>query len=281
MKIGDYNLKVINTGLFRLDGGAMFGVVPKTLWSRTNPPDNSNRIDMCTKALMLDNGKRKILIDTGVGTKLSRKLNDIYAVDFSEYNLLKSLKEHNIERDDVTDVILTHLHFDHAGGCTFIEDGELKITFPNAVHYVQAKHFEWACNPSVRDKASFINDNFDPLFKNEQIKFVEGDYKFDESINLFSVNGHTRNMQIVKISDDNTTLLFLADLIPMASHIPLPYIMGYDLMPLLTLEEKRNYLEKASAGNWLLFFEHDPSTEIGIAGFDGNNFFLKDKLRID
>lgn len=262
MKIGNYTLHAVQTGLFRLDGGAMFGVVPKPLWSKTNPADERNRIDMCMRALLLVSDKRKILIDNGIGYKMSQKLNDIYGVDHSEFTLEKSLASTDITKDDITDVILTHLHFDHAGGSTSLdEDGKLKLAFPNAAHYLQKKHWEWANNPTERDKASFFPENFELLFKSKHLNLIENEYKFDDYIHLHIINGHTPFQQMVKVSDDKNTLLYPADLFPMASHVHIPYIMGYDLFPLTTLEEKKKYLPKIADENWIVFFEHDPYTE--------------------
>jgi glyoxylase-like metal-dependent hydrolase (beta-lactamase superfamily II) len=282
MKIGNYKIYSVQTGHFRLDGGAMFGVVPKPLWSRTNPSDESNRIQMCTNSLLLDNGKRKILIDNGIGHKMSKKLNEIYAVDYSKYTLLDSLASLNYKPKDITDVILTHLHFDHAGGSTFYdEEKQLQITFPNATHYVQKRHYEWALNPSEKDKASFFPNNYELLIEKKILNRIEGEFKFDENIYLIPVNGHTRDMQMVKISDDKNTLLYGADLIPMSAHIPLPYIMGYDLQPLITLEEKRKYLTEAEKNDWLIFFEHDPYMESAKIGLNGKGFFAKESFQIN
>jgi len=262
MKIGDYKLYPMQTGLFRLDGGAMFGVVPKPLWSKTNPADDKNRIDMCMRALLLVSDKRKILIDNGVGNKMSEKLNDIYGVDHSTYTLEKSLVKYGFTREDVTDVILTHLHFDHAGGSTYIdENGIVKLTFPNAVYYLQKKHWEWANNPTERDKASFFPENYEPIQRAGHLKLLDGEQAFDEFIKLHIINGHTAAQQIVTVKDDKNTLLYNADLFPMASHVHIPFIMGYDLFPLTTLEEKKKFLEKIVTENWILFFEHDPYTE--------------------
>ena len=281
MKIGDYELHPIQTGLFKLDGGAMFGVVPKPLWTRTNPSDDINRIDMCTRALLLDNGKKKILIDTGLGYKLSEKLNKIYGVDFSEYTLEKSLERHGLRREDITDVILTHLHFDHAGGNTHYDDDKnIKMSFPNAVYHVQKKHFDWAMNPTDRDRASFFPENYEPLLENKVLNFTDGVHKFDESITLEPVDGHTNHMQLVKVADDDNTLLYLADLIPTAGHMPAPYIMGYDLFPLTTLTEKKKYLQDAVDGSWTIFFEHDPNNEAGKAGLGEKGYFLEEKFRL-
>ncbi len=281
MKIGDYNLHSIQTGLFKLDGGAMFGVVPKSLWTKTNPSDDMNRIDMCTRALLFENDKKKILIDTGIGYKLSEKINKIYDVDFSKYTLESSLRDKGLTREDITDVILTHLHFDHAGGNTYYdEDKQLQLSFPNATYHVQKKHYEWALNPTERDKASFFPENYKILEEKKVLKFYDGEAKFDEVISLHPVDGHTAHMQLIKAGDGETTLFYLADLIPTAGHVPLPYIMGYDLFPLTTLEEKRKYLKNISEGNWTVFFEHDPYNEAAKIGFGDKGYFVKEKFNL-
>jgi glyoxylase-like metal-dependent hydrolase (beta-lactamase superfamily II) len=281
MQIGDYKLHSVQTGLFKLDGGAMFGVVPKNLWQRTNPADEQNRIEMCTRALLLDNGKRKILTDTGIGYKLSDKINKIYDVDYSEYTLEKSLAALNLKREDITDVILTHLHFDHTGGSTYYdEEQRLKLSFPNAIYHVQKKQYEWALNPTDRDKASFFPENYKPLEDNKVLIFTEGETKFDEIITLLPVNGHTSNMQMIKVSDGNNTLLYTADLIPTAGHIPAPFIMGYDLFPLTTLDEKKKYLKEIADNNWTVFFEHDPHNECANVESNEKGYFIKDRFTL-
>jgi len=282
MKIGDYTIHPVQTGLFKLDGGAMFGVVPKNLWQKTNPSDDQNRIDMCTRALFLDSVKKKILVDTGIGYKLSDKVNKIYDVDFSEYTLEKSLASLGVNKSDITDVILTHLHFDHAGGNTeYNENKEPVPAFPNAVYHVQKKHYEWALNPTERDRASFFPENYKPLENAKVLNLTDGEHKFDEFITLLPVNGHTNNMQMVKISDEKNSMLYLADLIPTAGHIPAPYIMGYDLFPLTTLEEKHKYLKEITENEMMIFFEHDPHNMAGKIGKNERGYFLKEKIEIE
>jgi glyoxylase-like metal-dependent hydrolase (beta-lactamase superfamily II) len=282
MQIGEYKLHSIQTGLFRLDGGAMFGIVPKLLWSRTNPSDDKNRIDMCMRALLLVSDKRKILIDNGIGHKTSKKFNEIYGIDHSEYILEKELFKLGILKEDITDVILTHLHFDHAGGSTYYdEDGQLQVTFTNATHHLQRVHWEWANNPTERDKASFLPENFQMLEKKGTLKLIEGDESFDDFVKLHVIKGHTPNQQMVKISDESNTVLFAADLLPMASHVHIPYIMGYDLFPLITLEEKKKYLPMAEKNEWLIFFEHDPFTEACTIGqSEKGSFYIKEKKEL-
>ncbi|HEY3250103.1 MAG TPA: MBL fold metallo-hydrolase [Ignavibacteria bacterium] len=281
MQIGEYKLYSIQTGLFRLDGGAMFGVVPKPLWSRTNPADEQNRIDMCMRSLLLVSDKKKIIVDNGVGYKMSKKLNEIYGVDHSKFTLEGELGKIGYKTDDITDVIITHLHFDHAGGSTKRdENGNLQLMFPNATYHVQKRHWEWAVNPSDRDKASFMPENFMLIQEKKQLNFFNGDSKFDDLINLHVVNGHTYAMQLVTVKDDKTTLLFTADLFPTTSHLPFAYIMGYDLFPLTTLDEKKKFLPKIADENWLLFFEHDAFTETAKVQKNEKGFMLFDKMEL-
>jgi glyoxylase-like metal-dependent hydrolase (beta-lactamase superfamily II) len=262
MKIGKYKLSIIESGFLGLDGGAMFGIVPKPLWEKTNPSDDANRIRLSTRHLLLENGNRKIIIDTGMGDKWDEKMKSIYAVD-ENVSMNSSLSKVGLKSEDITDVILTHLHFDHTGGSTVENNGKLEPAFQNAKYYVQKQNYDWAANPSQRDKGSYIAENFLPLFEAGVLNFIKGNSMFDDEIEFIVVNGHTFGQQMVKVSDKSNTILFCADLIPTVSHIPLLYIMGYDLQPLVTLEEKKKYLKIAIDENWKLFFGHDP--EIALA----------------
>lgn len=261
MKIGKYELKVIETGMFALDGGAMFGVIPKPLWQNGNPPDEINRIALSARNLLLISDSRKILIDTGIGTNWDEKFRRIYNVDYSKHPQQQSLAAYGINASEITDVILTHLHFDHTGGSTILQDGKWIPAFPNAKYYVQKKHYEWAMNPSERDRASFIQDRFVPLM-NEGFLTLLNTTTFDDEIEMILINGHTFAQQMVKISDSVNTVLYCGDLFPFSTHIPLPYVMGYDLQPIVTVQEKKMILPRAVEENWILFFEHDP---FGIA----------------
>lgn len=271
MKIGKYKVKIVQSSLFGLDGGAMFGIIPKPLWQKTNPADEKNRVKLAARNLLLESDSKKILIDTGMGYKWTDKLKEIYDID-PGYELFESLKKVNVKPGEITDVIFTHLHFDHSGGATILKDEKLIPTFPNAKYYVQKKNFEWGMNPSDRDRGSYIKDNFEPLAEEGLLNFFNSDSKFDDEIELIEINGHTFGQQMIKISDGTNTLLYCADLIPFASHISLPYIMGYDLQPLVTLEEKKKYLKQALDEDCKLVFGHDPefasatlkSTEKGI-----------------
>ncbi len=259
MIIGGYTVHAIETGRFGLDGGAMFGVVPKPLWEKTNPPDERNRIAMAARALLLVGNGRVVLIDTGNGSKFSQKLSDIYRIDTSHSDLFSSLRARNISPADVTDVILTHLHFDHAGGATIREQGTVVPAFPRARYCVQRPHWEAALRPTERDRASFMPEDFQPLYEHGVLDFTEGEGELLPGISVRVVHGHTTALQCPVVSDGTTTLFYCADLIPLTAHVQLPWIMAYDLRPLVTLEEKRRVLSDAADQNWILFFEHDPA----------------------
>ncbi len=276
MKIGKYTLHIINSGYFGLDGGAMFGIIPKPLWQKTNPPDEANRIKLATRNLLLTDGRRNILIDTGMGNKWDEKSKSIYAVDQTD-SLNGSLNKLNLSTSDITDVILTHLHFDHTGGSTKNENGNLIPAFPNAKYYVQKKNYEWAIKPSERDKGSYLKGNFQPLMDERVLYFIEGEESFDDEIEFVIINGHTFAQQLIKLSDSSNTILYCGDLFPTTSHIPVPYVMGYDLQPLVTVEEKKNILSKAIDENWKIFFEHDPLTAIANVVKDEKGFRANEK----
>ncbi|MGR3302960.1 MAG: MBL fold metallo-hydrolase [Candidatus Scalindua sp.] len=261
MKIGSYELHSIETGRFGLDGGAMFGIVPKTIWNKLNPSDDENRIDLALRTLLITGNKRNILVDNGIGTKFSEKYKKIYKIDHSKYNLDSSLKRYNLETRDITDVILTHLHFDHAGGSTYREDGELKLTFPNATYYVQKANYEWALIPNDKERGSYLKENFIPVLEKGKLQLVEGKFEIIPHIDVIISDGHTTGLQLVRISDERNTLVYCADLIPTTSHIKIPYIMGYDIEPLKIMREKKELLSLACNDNWTLFLEHDVITE--------------------
>ncbi len=263
MKIGNYEVFPIETGTFALDGGAMFGVVPWVMWSRMTPPDDRRRITLAARPMLLIGNGKVILVDNGNGSKFSDKLKDIYRLDDTKQNLVSSLQKVGISPDDVTDVILTHLHFDHAGGSTYRENGKLFPTFRNAKHYVQLDHWNQAMSPTEKDRASFMPDDYLLLHQSGMLETVQGNIELFPGISLVEVNGHTASQQLIKVSDGTTTLLYCCDLFPTIYHIPLPYIMAYDLRPLTTLEEKRSILQSAADEGWILFFEHDPTTVAG------------------
>ncbi len=259
MRIGDYDLAALETCRFYLDGGAMFGVVPKVFWERSNPADSKNRIEMAARTLLISDGNRRIIVDTGVGEGWDRKFSEIYGIDHSKYTLFGSLSAMGLEPSSITDIILTHLHFDHVGGATIRkEDGSIEPAFPNATYYVQKRQYEWAINPSEKDRASFMNERYVPLFEQGRLKLLNGESELFPGIFIRLTDGHTVAHQTVLLTDGGTTLYHPGDTVPTTSHVPLPYIMGYDNFPLITLEEKKSILRRASEDNWILFFEHDP-----------------------
>lgn len=278
MKIGKYKLSIVESGFFGLDGGAMFGIVPKPLWQKTNLADAANRVTLATRNLLLESDSKKILIDTGMGDKWDEKLKNIYAID-EKFSMNLALEKIGINVEDITDVILTHLHFDHTGGSTIKNNGKLEPAFPNAEYYVQKQNYDWAIKPSDRDKGSYIKENFVPLFEEGILNFTIGNAQFDDEIELIVINGHTFGQQMVKISDGSETVLFCSDLIPFTSHIPFPYIMGYDLQPLVTLGEKKKYLKAAFDENWKLFFGHDPETALATIKQFGEGYIVDNKFR--
>ena len=258
MKIGPYQIHLLETGRFWLDGGAMFGVVPKTLWSQEKPSDEKNRIEMSMKVLLILYEDRKILVDAGAGHKFPSKLQEIYGLDYRQFTLKQSLQEHRLQPEDITDVILTHCHFDHVGGATERDGEVLQLTFPKATHYVQDSHWNWALSPSEKDRASFLKENLEPLKQSGRLKILPGERELFPGLHLLLSNGHTVGLQMVKIQDSTNTLFYCSDLMPTAAHVPLPYIMGYDLYPVETLEAKKRILPQAARENWICMFYHDP-----------------------
>ncbi len=261
-------LHPIEAGNFKLDGGAMFGVVPKSLWTRTNPADANNMIDMAARCLLIEDGNRLILIDTGMGAKQSDKFFGYYYL-WGDYTLESSLAKAGFHKDDITDVFMTHLHFDHCGGSVVWNSDKTgyRPAFKNAVYWTNKAHWQWATNPNPREKASFLKENIMPLYESGQLKYVEKTGSaFQESSELgFGIlfaDGHTEKQMIPHINYKGKTLVFMADLLPTAGHIPLPYVMGYDTRPLLTLDEKASFLDRAAAENFYLFLEHDPNNQI-------------------
>lgn len=261
-------LHAIEAGNFKLDGGAMFGVVPKVLWNKTNPADANNQIDLAARCLLIEDGNRLILIDTGMGNKQSEKFFGFYNM-WGDFNLEKSLKQKGFHKDDITDVFLTHLHFDHCGGAVEWNQDRTGFvpTFKNAVYWSNEAHWNWATKPNAREKASFLTENILPIQESGQLKFVKhtkdslaqhSELNFD----ILFVDGHTDKQMIPHIKYKDKTIVFCADLLPTAGHIPLPYVMGYDTRPLLTIEEKDNFLKQAVANEYLLFLEHDAHNPI-------------------
>lgn len=258
MELGGYRLDSVHAGFLGLDGGAMFGIVPRALWQRHIAPDDENRIPLAMRCLLLRGHGRTILIDNGLGDKYDAKFGRIFAVDRERHDLARSLAALGVTPEDVTDVLLTHLHFDHCGGSTTREaGGELTTTFPNATYHVQRSQWDWA-HESPREQASFLAENLGPLETSGQLNLLAESASPFPSVALLTVDGHTRGQQLPLIQGDEATLLFAADLLPTAAHVPLLWIMAYDVAPLDTLAEKQRILAQAAAERWTVFFEHDP-----------------------
>lgn len=253
-------LYTINTGNFKLDGGAMFGVVPKSIWSKLNPPDENNLCNWAMRCLLIEDDKRLILIDAGIGNKQNEKFFSHYHLNGDD-SLDKSLAAHGFHRNDITDVFLTHLHFDHCGGAITRSGDALVPAFPYAVYWSNENHWKWATQPNEREKASFLKENILPIQQSGRLKFIQAEERLSDKIHIRWLHGHTDAMMLPEIQYKGNTIVFMADLLPSAAHIPLPYVMAYDMSPLTTLQEKKKFLDEALTNNYVLFFEHDTSVE--------------------
>jgi len=254
-------LHVIDTGFFKLDGGAMFGVVPKSIWQKSNPPDEANLCTWALRCLLIEDGDRLILIDNGIGDKQDAKFFSHYFLHGDD-SLTQSIRKAGFSENDVTDMFLTHLHFDHCGGGVKKNQEKLELTFPNAQYWSNADHWKWATEPNPREKASFLKENILPIQESGHLKFTEvgGTSPFSQ-FDIFYVSGHTDKMMIPKIRYKDKIICYMADLLPSVGHIPLPYVMGYDTRPLITMAEKELFLNEAADNNYILFFEHDSANE--------------------
>ena len=253
-----YKITPVETSLFKLDGGAMFGIVPKVLWDKLFEPDEINRITLSTTSLLVQGNNKNIIIDTGIGDISDGKFKERYGVDNKKYDLNSSLEKIGLNTSQITDVIITHLHFDHSAGITYPENDTFKLTFPNAIYHVQKEHLNWALNPPDREKASFIKDRIMPVLNSKKFNLLDGECELFPKIEIIVSNGHTQAMQLVKIGTKEGIVVHPADLIPTSSHIHLSYGMGYDNLPIVLSQEKQKLLERTSLENWTLFFEHDP-----------------------
>ncbi len=284
-------LYTINTGYFKLDGGAMFGVVPKSIWNKINPADENNLCSWALRCLLIEDGNRLILVDNGNGDKQDEKFFRHYYLHGDE-TLVSSLEKHGFHPDDITDAFLTHLHFDHCGGSIKREGDKLVPTFRNARYWSNKEHWDWATIPNEREKASFLKENILPIQESGMLNFVNtrdmnenrlGEEKFNENISVRFVCGHTEKMMLPQVRYKNRTLVYMADLLPSQGHIPLPYVMAYDMFPLTTLREKKAFLEEAVENDYILFFEHDPKFECcdlerTEKGIRPKNFFRLDEV---
>ena len=258
LRVGDYEVEALHDGLFALDGGAMFGVVPKTLWEKTFAADARNRIGLALRCLLLRSRERLVLVDTGMGGKWDEKATEMYALDRS-HSLLSELESRGIRRDDVTDVVLTHLHFDHAGGTTMRgESGAVELTFPRATHYLQQRNLAWAENPTERDRGSYRRENFELLAGSPKLRLVDGPVEILPGIRALPSDGHTVGLQMIRVESGDRSLVYPADVVPTRAHLKAAWGMSYDLQPLQLIKEKRAVLEEIERDGSVLVFEHDP-----------------------
>ena len=258
MQVGPYAVTTLEAETFALDGGAMFGVVPKPLWNLKHAADDRNRIRLVTRCLLVRGAGRVVLVDTGMGSEWNDKERDIYDIGSEDRSIVKALKSEGVEAAAVTDVILTHLHFDHAGGAVTRRNGGLHPTFPNARYHVQRRHLDWAMNPTDRDRRSFRPETFVPLREQDRFATLDGAGELLDGIFVQPTSGHTIDHQIVRVGEGENAVVYCGDLIPTAAHLPAPWVMGYDLNPLTTMEEKHDLLSRAADNGWVLVFEHDP-----------------------
>jgi glyoxylase-like metal-dependent hydrolase (beta-lactamase superfamily II) len=279
----------INTGYFKLDGGAMFGVVPKVMWNKLNPADENNLCNWAMRSLLIEDGNRLILIDNGIGDKQDEKFLGHYYLNGDD-SLDKSLAKHGFNKDDITDVILTHLHFDHCGGSIKREGDKLVPAFKNATFWSNEQHWGWATKPNDREKASFLKENILPIEESGQLKFiVPGETQFhqlssssfNENISIRFVSGHTESMMLPQINYNGKTIVYMADLLPAAAHIPIPYVMAYDMFPLTTLNEKKSFLTEAVENDYILFLEHDPKIECCSLQQTEKGIRMKESFRME
>lgn len=269
IEIGDISITSLSDGTFMLDGGAMFGVVPRALWEKTNPPDGQNRILLALNPLLIQARGMNILVETGIGDKWDEKFRRIYAIERTRH-LSGSIRKIGLEKKDVSVVINTHLHFDHAGGNTAYGTDGLVPAFPNARYIVQRGEIEAALKPNERTRASYREDDCVPVMDCGLFDLLDGDEEIVKGVSVLRTPGHNRDIQLVKVTSGNSTAVFLSDVIPTAAHLKAPYIAGYDLFPLETLERKKELVERAAAEKWLLVFFHDPAATAGYVRIEGN-----------
>ena len=280
MKIGKYDLYSVETSEFGLDGGAMFGIIPKPVWEKKVSADELNRVNMVTRSLLLVSDEKKILIDTGNGTKWEEKYKQIYDINTDQYNIEKSLGKYGFSSEQITDVICTHMHFDHIGGNTKIKSGEVVPTFPNAKYWISQENWKLANHPSQKDAGSFIEHDWKVLAENQMIEIIDGREPFIEGIETIVTHGHTPGLLHPIVSDGSNKLFYGADIFPMVAHIPIPWVMAYDVQPVVTMEEKRKLLQKMEREDWILFFEHDPHIQACTVHKHGKHYKLNKEIKI-
>lgn len=278
LQLGNMKVHAVSDGTLALDGGAMFGVVPRALWERRFTPDDRNRITLAMRCMLIETSGRRILVDDGIGTRWDGKHRAMYGIDHSAGGMDAALAKCGFTRGDITDVVLTHLHFDHAGGTASEDSGELRLSFPNATYHLQRRHWKWAHHPSEKDAGSFRRDDFVLLEKSGRLHLLEGPTELYAGVHLFVSEGHTVGLQLVRLEADDKALVFCGDLIPTTAHLHAPWVAAYDLYPLTSIEEKKQILAQAIEERWYLFLEHDPLVAICTVKDDGSGQVVVDQV---
>jgi len=278
LQLGHLEVHAVSDGRIALDGGAMFGVVPRPLWSRRLPADERNRVSLALRCMLVIAGDKRILVDDGAGTRWDGKAREMYGLDHHQGALDGALHRIGLSRADITDVVLTHLHFDHAGGTTREEGGGLRLSFPSATYHLQRRHWRWAHSPSDRDAGSFRREDFAPLENSGRLHLLDGPTELFPGVHLFVSEGHTVGLQLVRLETDAGTLVFCGDLIPTTAHLRAPWVAAYDLYPLTAIEEKKQLLAQALEEDWVLFLEHDPEVAACTVKDDGAGHVVVDRV---
>lgn len=280
MKIGAYEVQGVHAGEFALDGGAMFGIVPRTIWGKRHPPDEKNRITLAMRTMLVRGEGRTILVDVGIGKKFPEKLQEIYRVRHDRQDLEKNLRAVGVTAEDVTDVVISHLHFDHGGGATVQEGEAIRPAFPRATYHVQEKNWQAANDAHELERRSYLPENFLPLQEAGQLELHGGLARIAPGVDLIPFDGHTPGMHLTKVQGEGSTILFCGDLMPTASHVPIPFIMAYDLHPTTIIEEKRKVLSQAVSEDWILYYYHDPEIAASRVIREGDGFAMGEEVTL-